>query len=69
MVGDLFDEDFDEDGIGLGVRPFVRAGFRGGQSWSWGVEASYQWTDLDFGAPVGGDVTEWYVGLFFGFAK
>jgi hypothetical protein len=70
VFDDFFDEDVRETDVGLGVRPFARAGFRGSdERWSWGVEASYQWTDVDFGRPYGGDVSEWYVGLFFSFGK
>ena len=69
VFDELFDEDIDEDDVGLGVRPFIRTGFRGGDTWNWGLEASYQWTDIDFGQPVGGDVEEWYVGVFFSFGR
>jgi hypothetical protein len=69
VFDDFFDEDVSESDVGLGVRPFIRAGFRGGDRWSWGVEGSYQWSDIDFGAPFGGDAREWYVGLFFSFGK
>jgi hypothetical protein len=65
---DLFDEDVSETEVGLGVRPFLRAGFRGSEDWRWGFEGSYQWTDIDFGR-FGRDPDEWYVGLFIAFGR
>ena len=69
IFNDLFDEDISECEVGLGVRPFLRAGFRGGEHWNWGFEGSYQWTTVDLGHNLGENPNEWYVGVFFGFGK
>ena len=67
-AGDLFDGNFvissfgDEDSS-VSVHPFARAG-HAGERWAIGVEAGYLWTDIDFGPPVGGGLSEWRVGLF-----
>ena len=65
---DEFDTDVTEDDFGFELRPFLRAAWQG-DHWHWGAEASYQYTTIDFGGPLGGDVSEWYAGLFLGFRK
>jgi hypothetical protein len=48
------------------VRPFVRAAYQW-ENWQVGVEGSYMFgQELDFSPRVQGDVSEWYVGAFFG---
>lgn len=69
LFNDLFDEDISESGVGIGVRPFVRAGFRGGEHWNWGLEGSYQWTSVEFGHGLGDNPSEWFVGVFFSFGR
>lgn len=47
-------------------RPFIRAGYQG-QRWVLGLEASYLFGgSLQFTEDIGGDVSEWHVGAFFG---
>jgi len=65
-VDDL--DDVDEWAVGLGVRPFLRAGY----AWDrliLGVEASYRWTNLEFDdedIDVEGDLDQWMIGGFVG---
>ena len=68
IFDDVVDENVDESDVGLGVRPFIRAAWHGDR-WSWGAEAQYQYTTIDFGGPFGGDASEWYAGLFLAFTR
>jgi len=66
---EFYDEDLDEGDITYSVRPFVRVGYREG-GFHGGLEASYLWGgNLDFTKEIGGEVNEWYVGVFFSFSK
>jgi hypothetical protein len=65
-LGDL--DDIDEWAIGLGVRPFVRAGYAFDRLLL-GVEASYRWTNLEFDdgdLDVEGDLDQFMIGGFVG---
>jgi hypothetical protein len=51
----------------VGVRPFVRGAYQW-DDWRVGVEGSYMFGgDLNLNNRAEGDVTEWYVGGFFGY--
>lgn len=53
----------DEWEFGLSVSPFVRGGLMLDRVLI-GVEGGYQWSFLEFDAPLGADPSEWYAGLF-----
>ena len=66
---EFYDQDLNESDFTFFVRPFVRAAYRD-EGFSVGLEASYMWGgSVEFTDEVGGDVEEWYVGVFFGFAR
>jgi len=67
-AGDIIVDNFvvstlSDDDAALSVHPFLRAGY-GRDKWTVGVDAGYLWTDIDFGRPVGGGLSEWSVGFF-----
>jgi hypothetical protein len=65
-VGDWWDEDIDEWDATVSGRPFIRAGYQA-KRWMAGLEVSYLFGgSLDFTDEVGGDITEFYAGGFFG---
>ena len=69
-VGDTFgwwvETDEDEWDATFGARPFIRAGYASDRL-VLGLEASYLFGgDLDFTDAIGGDVEEWYIGVFIG---
>jgi hypothetical protein len=63
--GELFTDQSRWD-CNVGVRPFLRAAWQR-KNWLLGAEASYLWTNLDFGDGLNGDVQEIYAGLFIGY--
>jgi hypothetical protein len=69
-IGDTFgfatDTDLSEWDATIAGRPFVRVGYSGDR-WVFGLEGSYLFGGkLDFTDTIGGDVQEWYGGVFFG---
>ena len=69
-VGETFgwwtDTDINEWDATIAGRPFLRAGYQG-ERWVLGLEASYLFGgSLEFTQDISGDLTEWYVGAFFG---
>ncbi|MEL7240296.1 MAG: hypothetical protein AAGK78_15670, partial [Planctomycetota bacterium] len=57
--------DDNEFAFGLGLNPFVRAGWDG-DGVAIGAEGGYQRNFFEFDDDLGGDVENWYVGLFIG---
>jgi hypothetical protein len=69
-VGDTFgfwsDTDVEEWDATIAGRPFLRAGYQG-ERWVFAIEGSYQFGgDLHFTDDIEGNLSEWYVGAFFG---
>ena len=60
----------DESDITWAVRPFLRVAYENDEDFSIGLEASYLWGgNLEFTNEIGGDVEQWYVGVFFAFSR
>ena len=57
--------NFDQTEVGWSIRPGLGAGVHIGL-FSAGVEGSYRWGHLAFDNGVGGDLHEWYAGVFAG---
>jgi hypothetical protein len=59
-----FEQSFDESDTAFSTRAFINVGFavEGGVA---GIQASYMWADdVDLAANVGGELNEFYVGIF-----
>jgi hypothetical protein len=66
---EFYDEDLSESDLTWSARPFVRTGYDNGRL-TVGLEASYLWGgSLEFTDEIGGDVQEWYVGVFFSLSR
>jgi len=59
--------DFDQTSIGWSIRPRLAAGIHVAL-FDAGIEGSYRWGNLKFHNNVGGDLHEWYAGVFAGIA-
>ena len=60
------DIDETEFALGFAANPFFRLGYDGNR-WLIGAESGYQYTAISFDDDLGGNVDNWYIGLFLGF--